>query len=131
MPRFVVLEHDHPEVHWDFMLEHGDVLKTWRLPEFPPIQGKKLKAQALADHRLLYLNYEGPVRGNRGNVVRRDQGTYDIVSGSAFSSQAPGDCLLLSLTGGRLCGLFCFERLETDAWQLEFLGNSADNGQPS
>ena len=28
VPRFVILEHDYPELHWDFMLEAGAVLKT-------------------------------------------------------------------------------------------------------
>ena len=31
MPRFVILEHDHPSLHWDFILEVGEVLWTWRL----------------------------------------------------------------------------------------------------
>ena len=35
MPQFVLLEHDHPELHWDFMLESGDALLTWRLDRIP------------------------------------------------------------------------------------------------
>ena len=35
MPRFVILEHDHPQLHWDFMLEVGEVLWTWRLATAP------------------------------------------------------------------------------------------------
>ena len=33
--RFAILEHDYPVLHWDFMLEAGDVLRTWRLPAVP------------------------------------------------------------------------------------------------
>ena len=80
MPTFVVLEHDHPELHWDFMLEHGGVLKTWRLPASWPAAGQKLPAVALADHRLQYLDYEGPVSGDRGRVVRRDRGSYELLN---------------------------------------------------
>ncbi|MCS7047501.1 MAG: hypothetical protein NZO58_14185, partial [Gemmataceae bacterium] len=78
MPRYVILEHDHPALHWDFMLERGDVLRTWRLPA-PPSIGK-IAAQALADHRRAYLDYEGPVSGNRGTVRRWDAGTYATIT---------------------------------------------------
>jgi len=29
MPRFAVLEHRRDGVHWDFLLEHGEVLRRW------------------------------------------------------------------------------------------------------
>ena len=36
MPRFVILRHDKPRgEHFDFMLEAGDVLKTWALALAP------------------------------------------------------------------------------------------------
>ena len=63
MPRFVILRHDRPEgEHFDFMLEAGDVLKTWALPR-PPAVGVEMDCEALADHRLAYLDYEGPISG--------------------------------------------------------------------
>lgn len=81
MPRFVILEHDHPFLHWDLMLERGDVLRTWRLPVPPEVmslqRGERLVVQSLPDHRPAYLDYEGPISGNRGRVVRRDQGTFE------------------------------------------------------
>ena len=124
MHHFVVLEHDYPELHWDFMLEHEGILKTWRLEQFPPFAGQKVTAQAIADHRLFYLNYEGPVSGNRGQVVRRDEGTYVLVSGSPLSDSANpflSSRLLLSLDGARLRGLFALEHLEKDIWQWNWL----------
>jgi hypothetical protein len=75
MPRFVVLEHDHPELHWDLMLEAGDVLRTWRL-HAPPAPGAAVRATASLDHRPAYLDYEGPVSGGRGHVRRWDAGTF-------------------------------------------------------
>ena len=33
MPRFVLLEHVWNGVHWDFMLEAGDVLRTWAIDQ--------------------------------------------------------------------------------------------------
>lgn len=52
-------------------------------------------AEQLADHRLAYLEYEGPVSGNRGQVTRWDAGQYQI------ESQAD-HALTLVLSGPRL-----------------------------
>jgi hypothetical protein len=77
LPRFVLLEHDHPSVHWDLMLEEGDSLRTWRLPA-PHFGVEPMNAEPLAPHRLAYLDYEGPVSGGRGSVKRVDAGTYRL-----------------------------------------------------
>jgi len=78
MSQFVILRHDSPQgVHFDFMLEFGGVLKTWALPE-PPDPGVEMECEALADHRLAYLDYEGPVSGGRGLVTRWDRGAYTV-----------------------------------------------------
>ncbi len=54
MPRFVILEHDHPRLHWDLLLEDGDHLRGWRLAE-PPRTGGTIAAEAMPDHRVFYL----------------------------------------------------------------------------
>jgi hypothetical protein len=89
MPRFVVLRHDVPSgaealtggraLHWDFMLEMGDVLRAWALAEQPDPAGMSCFAEKLPDHRLLYLDYEGEVSGGRGTVSRLDAGDYASV----------------------------------------------------
>jgi hypothetical protein len=58
------------------MLEEGQVLKTWALPQ-DPLSADSQLADVLSDHRLAYLNYEGPISGDRGTVTRWDQGTYE------------------------------------------------------
>jgi hypothetical protein len=83
MPRFVILRHELPPshdrgTHFDLMLEMGAVLRTWSLPELPEV-GKVIQAEALPDHRLAYLEYEGPVSGNRGTVSRVEEGEYEMV----------------------------------------------------
>lgn len=75
VPRFVILEHDWPERHWDLLLEEGSVLKAWRLAE-QPSPGSRCRAEPNFDHRLLYLDYEGPLSGDRGSVQRWDAGEY-------------------------------------------------------
>jgi hypothetical protein len=80
MPRFVILEHDHPHLHWDLMLEVGPSLKTWRLPAPPSADPRA--ATPMGDHRLAYLDYEGPVSGGRGTVTRWDAGSYQRLPGA-------------------------------------------------
>ncbi|MCY2966352.1 MAG: hypothetical protein NT069_22425 [Planctomycetota bacterium] len=77
MPQFVVLRHDWPDLHWDLMLENGATLRTWRLSRPPDLVGP-IEVRAIADHRLAYLTYEGPVSGNRGTVTRHLAGTYEL-----------------------------------------------------
>lgn len=76
MPRFSILVHNHPFLHWDFLLEAGGTCRTWRLLNPPDFPGEII-AEPLADHRLLYLDYEGPVSGDRGEVFRWDAGTFE------------------------------------------------------
>ena len=84
MERFVVLRHELPASsprasHWDFMLEGGSGLRTWAL-EALPSEGEPTVAQALPEHRLDYLTYEGSVSGDRGRVWRWDEGRYVYLS---------------------------------------------------
>ncbi len=80
--RFAVLLHRTPPGyprpdHWDLLLEQPGGLWTWALPA-PPERGPA-QAQRLPDHRLVYLEYEGPVSGGRGTVTRWDQGEYELL----------------------------------------------------
>lgn len=101
MPRYVILRHELPEghglpehraTHWDLMLECDGTLRTWALAEAPSLEASG-DAEPLADHRLAYLDYEGPVSGNRGSVTRHDSGQYELLNESAAS-------LVLRIAGG-------------------------------
>ena len=76
MPRFVILSHDWPSPHFDLMLEAGAVLLTWRLKEAPVAQSIQV-AEQISDHRLDYLEFEGPISRNRGQVTCWDRGTFE------------------------------------------------------
>jgi hypothetical protein len=86
MPRFVILHHVTPPAadraaHWDLMLEVGPSLRTWALP-LPPQPGQSQVVDALPDHRPAYLDYEGPISGDRGQVTRWDAGSFELVGQS-------------------------------------------------
>lgn len=81
MPRFVVLVHEWNGTHWDFLVEDGEALRTWAIDE-PIVPGAILKARALPPHRPIYLDYEGPISGDRGHVRRLDRGEAAVVAWS-------------------------------------------------
>jgi hypothetical protein len=119
MPRFVVLLHELPpgherSTHWDLMLEHAGTLRTWAL-ERQPADALQCDARQLADHRLDYLDYEGPVSGGRGRVTRCDAGTYRTLR------ETP-DALCVELAGKRLAARVTLTRLaaEGHSWRVSF-----------
>jgi len=113
MPRFVVLTHDHPFLHWDFMLEAGDTLRTWRLHDSPESQ-RGILADALPHHRLHYLSYEGPVSRGRGEVRRWDWGEYVSVTDEP-------SCVEVTLSGQRLRGRATLElEKQGESWTFTF-----------
>lgn len=86
--RFVILEHDHPFLHWDLLMQLGEVLKTWRLLNAVTPE-TWIPAETLPDHRLMYLDYEGPVGGDRGSVHRVASGWYQPKSEAPDLFTAP------------------------------------------
>lgn len=137
MPRFVLLYHDCPPTyvrpsHWDFMLESAGVLRTWVLERLPrDWQAARTRTFAaypncallslentvvaiqLSGHRREYLEFEGPMSGDRGTVIRVAGGTY------RREHEAPGD-LQVVLTGDDLAETVRLTRSETDSefWTL-------------
>lgn len=113
MPRFVILEHDWPTRHWDLLLEDGDVLLAWRL-RAEPEPGARVPAERNADHRKLYLDYEGPISGERGRVTRWDWGEFEWVKQMIEEVE-------IILRGERICGGVCL-RHEKDGWECRIEG---------
>ncbi len=115
MPRYVILQHESPSgLHFDFMLEMGGVLKTWSLAQ-PPAPGVDMEAKALPDHRPAYLDYEGPISGDRGSVTRWDRGTYEVETQSESE-------LTVQLNGEKLNGRVSLRQSPTAEknWRLRF-----------
>lgn len=119
MSRFAILIHDHPFVHWDLLVQRGGVLRSWRLLESPDrwlsaAESTDLSAEAIADHRLLYLDYEGPVSRERGQVVRWDHGQAEWLAESELSVR-------LRLSGTKLVGELTLDRETSQPlWSARF-----------
>ncbi len=122
MPRFVILEHRgtanyKPGVHWDLMLEEDGVLKTWELTALPDSASAGSEkephvATQLPDHRLAYLEYEGPISGGRGEVRQWDAGMYELV-------ERTDTRIVCQLRGRRLLCRLSLERQSADGgWRV-------------
>lgn len=91
-PRFALLHHTMEAAagrfdHWDLMLEHAGALVTFEVERLPS-EARPFQARRLADHRLAYLDYEGHISGNRGQVIRLDRGRYQEL---AIDEKAKGE----------------------------------------
>ncbi len=93
MPRSVVLLHSLPDGshHFDWLLEPAGaaagrdpderVLIAWSLPRPPEQAGPQpIEAVRLPPHRLLYLDFEGPIPDDRGTVERVAEGVAEVLA---------------------------------------------------
>ncbi len=120
MPRFVILRHETPSgspklSHWDLMFEDDAVLRTWACETLPEADAS-VDAYKLPDHRLAYLDYEGPVSGNRGSVTQWEAGEFEV----ACDSPA---CWSVELQGRQLVGCLTLTLHDpgTQLWHTRFV----------
>jgi hypothetical protein len=96
------------------MLEGDGVLMTWELRELPTAWGGAggtiVNATWLPDHRLAYLEYEGPLSCDRGTVQRVASGTFELLSQNNQSIRA-------KLDSSTVRGTIKLNRTDDD-WQL-------------
>lgn len=88
---FAVLHHTGAEpAHFDLLIAvpGEERLRTWRIdnpPESWPQTAESpqpIVARRIADHRQIYLSYEGEISAGRGSVRRVAQGTAELISRS-------------------------------------------------
>lgn len=103
--RFVVLRHEqNGRHHFDLMIDAGPTLATWKMSEAPETtQDAPQECRRLPDHRLRYLDYEGPISKNRGEVTRHDKGHCIVHTCSAA-------CWNVTFSGCKLRGRARLER---------------------
>jgi hypothetical protein len=111
--KFVVQEHTRcGNVHWDLMLESGNILQTWRLNTHPErIGNEPINASKIFDHDLKFLTYEGPVNKGLGSVSIVDIGTFEMLEKSEKISR-------LHFQGNILSGNFILEYIAGESWRF-------------
>ncbi|HWB18981.1 MAG TPA: hypothetical protein VG711_01680 [Phycisphaerales bacterium] len=83
--RTVVLRHELPDgnEHYDWLIasgtEEGSPLVTFQCARSVQEVEKSAELERIADHRWVYLEFEGEISGNRGSVRRVAEGNVEIV----------------------------------------------------
>jgi len=81
---FVLHEHFSKHHHFDFRLEHGEVLASWAVPKgLPEKAGERRLAIQVEDHPLSYGSFEGTIPEGEygaGEVKIADAGTYETLA---------------------------------------------------
>ena len=95
----VALRHTRPGLpdHVDWLLAREEPptgrLRSFRCSICPAVAAAAgagpIGLRVMADHRLIYLDHEGPVSGDRGRVDRISRGRYRLLAGDP-----EGDCRL-------------------------------------
>ncbi len=103
------------QVHWDLMLEAGEVLETYRI-NMPPEEWacQNIVAERILDHSVKFLSYEGSVNKGKGSVKIADGGTYEILREQEKSKK-------LSFCGNILKGEFALTHKDGNKWKLSRL----------
>lgn len=110
MLQYVVLRHENiDQPHFDFMYETsaGSMLQTWRIEQWPIFESQE--ATRIRDHRRAYLQFQGDIGGDRGAVVRVDEGTCSV--------EQSGQRIIIQFEGPMAqCLIFEPDRLTAERW---------------
>jgi hypothetical protein len=111
---FVLHKHSgYGKLHFDLMIARGERLATWQLFADPrDLQpGGEISAVRIQPHRLAYLDYEGPISGDRGRIERLDRGR-------CRWTQIDEATIELTFQGRDLIGPFRLQQTHRLDWRL-------------
>ena len=111
--RFVVQRHQARNLHYDFRLEMGGVLRSWAVPKGPPLEpGIRRLAIQVEDHPIDYIDFAGEIPQGEygaGSVEIWDKGKFDLEKKSA-------GILAFSLRGKKLSGNYALIHTDDKNW---------------
>lgn len=111
--RFVVQKHQARNLHYDFRLEMGGVLRSWAVPKGPPLEpGIRRLAIQVEDHPVDYIDFAGEIPQGEygaGSVEIWDKGEFDLEKES-------GNILEFSLRGNKLSGSYALIHTDDKNW---------------
>ena len=111
--RFVVQKHKAHNLHYDFRLELGAMLRSWAVPKGPPLEpGIRRLAIQVEDHPVDYIDFAGEIPQGEygaGSVEIWDKGEFDLEKESA-------DILEFSLRGKILSGGYALIHTDDENW---------------
>jgi DNA polymerase Ligase (LigD) len=123
--RFSIVKHEMPAnssrpSHFDLFLEHAGKLLTWELPMSMSLSKSGAVnhqlARRLPDHRLIYLDFEGPVSGDRGSVAL-------VAAGRLQWLEMESDGLIARTYSDLWTGILTLRPIvqsDSDQWRLDF-----------